>query len=97
MLTAKRQESSALKATTSLLESEVTSLEDDLQWKKEEREVERVAEKKRMKDLEREKQLEKDAKVTSLESVGRRNGATARRVRGQDRPKHKIAKLTRRA
>ena len=37
MLTAERQESLALKATTSLLESEVASLEDDLQWRKESR------------------------------------------------------------
>ena len=58
-----RQEFSALKSTTTLLESEVASLEEEMQRVKDDREVERQMEKKRHKELEREKQLEKDARV----------------------------------
>ena len=55
-----------MKSTNSLLESEVASMEEELQRKKEERDVEKQMEKKRIKDLERDKQLEKDARVRML-------------------------------
>ena len=68
-MSSERQEFSALKSTTTLLESELASLDEEMQRKKDEREVERLMEKKKHKELEREKQLEKDARVRKLRPV----------------------------